>query len=91
MPQAPPILKADCFQNFQDAAFFTLTSSSLKLNCTHIADIYLLLKASTVAQDTLKKDKKNYIFLKQWLEIVPESEFRCFVHDNKLIGIIYFI
>ena len=30
---------------------------------------------------------KYYLIIRKWIEISPNSEFRCFVKDNKLVGI----
>ncbi|XP_011150279.1 cell division cycle protein 123 isoform X2 [Harpegnathos saltator] len=64
------------------------------LKCKTLEEVYLLLKSSDrIAKDlntarTLQ-DHKNplsfYLVLKQWQDIDPCTEFRCFVVDNELI------
>ncbi|EFN77361.1 cell division cycle protein 123 homolog isoform X1 [Harpegnathos saltator] len=66
------------------------------LKCKTLEEVYLLLKSSDrIAKDlntarTLQ-DHKNplsfYLVLKQWQDIDPCTEFRCFVVDNELIAI----
>lgn len=77
---------------FQDATWVAPTKT---LKCKTLEEVYLLLKSS----DRIAKDlnnTKNYInhetpiksslILKQWKDINPCTEFRCFVIQNELIG-----
>lgn len=70
------------------------TNKSLK--CRRLEEIYLLLKSSDfVANDLsyqLQGDQSSggsgyYVVLKQWKEIHPGTEYRCFVIQNHLIAI----
>lgn len=65
------------------------------LKCDTLEEIYLLLKSSDrIAKDlnvvkSLKNSENSLQFclvLKQWRDINPCTEFRCFVMDNELIG-----
>jgi len=65
------------------------------LKCNTLEEIYLLLKSSDrIAKDLnivkSSKDCENSLpfclVLKQWRDINPCTEFRCFVIDNELIG-----
>jgi len=65
------------------------------LKCNTLEEIYLLLKSSDrIAKDLnivkSLRDCKNplpfCLVLKQWRDINPCTEFRCFVMDNELIG-----
>lgn len=77
-----------------DAAWITPQKS---LKCSSLEDIYLLLKSSNkIAQDLehLNKQVKKEsgspsvcLVLRKWLDIHPGTEFRCFVAQNKLLGI----
>lgn len=65
------------------------------LKCNTLEEVYLLLKSSDrIAKDlnAVKslRDSENplpfCLVLKQWRDINPCTEFRCFVMDNELIG-----
>jgi hypothetical protein len=74
-----------------------------KLSCQSLSDVYILLKASDFIQHDLiepfsdcidlkeNKEKiqnlKYVLVAREWLNINPSMEFRCFVRKNKLIGI----
>ncbi|XP_055342159.1 cell division cycle protein 123 homolog [Paramacrobiotus metropolitanus] len=63
--------------------------------CTSVADVLMLLKASTfIAFDVVKLSQKTSairtkpeLVLRKWFDINPGWEFRCFVKGNSLIGI----
>ncbi|XP_018339835.1 PREDICTED: cell division cycle protein 123 homolog [Trachymyrmex septentrionalis] len=66
------------------------------LKCNTLEEIYLLLKSSDrIAKDlNIVKSSKGFkkplpfcLVLKQWRNINPCTEFRCFVKDNELIAI----
>lgn len=71
-------------------ASWVATNNSLK--CTNLQDLYLLLKSSDKIAKDLSCDyrhsgPKYYLVMKKWKNIHPNSEFRCFVSDNQLIGL----
>ncbi|KAH3882717.1 cell division cycle protein 123 homolog [Dreissena polymorpha] len=72
------------------------------LKCTCPSDVYLLLKSSDFISHDLTqpfkycdddenlKDEtqvKYELVLRKWVEMNPAYEFRCFIKDNKLLGI----
>lgn len=76
-----------------DAIWVSPTKS---LRCLTLEEVYLLLKSSDrIANDLtiLKRwsDREGYpkpcLVLKQWKDINPCTEYRCFVIDNELVGI----
>lgn len=77
-----------------DAAWITPRKS---LKCSTLEDVYLLLKSSNkIARDLdhfnkqMKKDTGSQsvcLVLRKWIDIHPGTEFRCFVAQNKLLGI----
>uniref|UniRef100_A0A3B3S5J6 Translation initiation factor eIF2 assembly protein n=1 Tax=Paramormyrops kingsleyae TaxID=1676925 RepID=A0A3B3S5J6_9TELE len=80
----------------QDASWIALNSS---LRCQSLTDIFLLFKSSDfIAHDFTRpflhcSDDSpdppiNFeLVLRKWSELIPGGEFRCFVKENKLIGI----
>uniref|UniRef100_A0A336LZQ5 CSON005131 protein n=1 Tax=Culicoides sonorensis TaxID=179676 RepID=A0A336LZQ5_CULSO len=56
-----------------------------------ISDIYMLLKASSICKEDLAVeavgDQGHVIVLRQWTDIHPGTEFRCFVKNKNLIAI----
>lgn len=76
-----------------------------KLSCERLSDIYILLRSSDFINHDLnesfnnctdKEEMRNEIvnfkyklILREWFKINPVMEFRCFVHNNKLIGKLY--
>jgi hypothetical protein len=74
-----------------------------KLSCERLSDIYILLKSSDFINHDLNSafnecvdardceqaiaSFKYNLVLREWAEINPIMEFRCFVNKNKLIGI----
>ncbi|KAI9504281.1 D123-domain-containing protein, partial [Coemansia spiralis] len=78
----------------RDAVHMT-TSDSLK--CTNPSQIYLLLKSSyNIASDIengryLPREQlgefKPELVLRQWYNLIPSMEFRCFVKHRKIIAI----
>ncbi|CAF0739772.1 unnamed protein product [Brachionus calyciflorus] len=80
-------------------AYWTLN----KLSCDRLSDVYMLLKSSDFISHDLneafnhcedKEEKRQVIdsfeyklVLREWININPSMEFRCFVSQNKLIGI----
>uniref|UniRef100_A0A0K8SUY7 Uncharacterized protein n=1 Tax=Lygus hesperus TaxID=30085 RepID=A0A0K8SUY7_LYGHE len=70
-----------------DAAWIA-TNSSLK--CSNLQDIYLLLKGSNKIStdlDTVSGSSKFFVVLKEWQDIHPGSEFRCFISNKELIAV----
>lgn len=71
----------------QDAAWVTPTKN---LKCTTLDDVYLLLKSSDkISQDLCTAEKCQVspcLVLKEWREINPAYEFRCFVINKVLVG-----
>ncbi|KAG4304036.1 hypothetical protein PORY_002559 [Pneumocystis oryctolagi] len=80
----------------KDAAWITSTRT---LRCTTASDIYLLLKSSDcIAHDLhhafddcspsdIPSHFEHELVLKQWFNLLPSMEFRCFVKQRRLIGI----
>ncbi|XP_067915650.1 translation initiation factor eIF2 assembly protein isoform X1 [Heterodontus francisci] len=80
----------------RDAQWIAMNSS---LKCNNLSDIFLLLKSSDfIAHDLTQPflhctddspDPKvdPQLVLRKWCELIPGGEFRCFVKENKLIGI----
>lgn len=67
------------------------------LKCTTLEEIYLLLKSSDRISDDLatvkklsknddEKNLKSCLVLKEWRDINPGNEFRCFVINKELMG-----
>jgi len=82
----------------KDAYYMICNGSTM--NCTHPSEVIYLLKASefithdlTVpyhfCTDLSEKATKSKMFLilKQWMDMNPAFEFRCFVRDNNLIAV----
>uniref|UniRef100_A0A8C4ZCQ7 Translation initiation factor eIF2 assembly protein n=1 Tax=Gadus morhua TaxID=8049 RepID=A0A8C4ZCQ7_GADMO len=81
----------------RDANWIALNSS---LQCQSLSDVFLLFKSSDFITHDLTQpflhcsDQDspdpviNYeLVLRKWSELIPGGEFRCFVKENKLIGI----
>uniref|UniRef100_W5KTV9 Translation initiation factor eIF2 assembly protein n=1 Tax=Astyanax mexicanus TaxID=7994 RepID=W5KTV9_ASTMX len=80
----------------RDANWIALNSS---LQCQSLSDIFLLFKSSDFithdltqpflqCSDDSPDPAINYeLVLRKWSELIPGGEFRCFVKENKLIGI----
>ncbi|KAL6459638.1 hypothetical protein MHYP_G00313970 [Metynnis hypsauchen] len=80
----------------RDANWIALNSS---LQCQSLSDIFLLFKSSDFithdltqpflqCSDDSPDPGINYeLVLRKWSELIPGGEFRCFVKENKLIGI----
>uniref|UniRef100_A0A4W5QA99 Translation initiation factor eIF2 assembly protein n=1 Tax=Hucho hucho TaxID=62062 RepID=A0A4W5QA99_9TELE len=81
----------------RDANWIALNSS---LQCQSLSDIFLLFKSSDfITHDltqpflhTSDEDSPNpainyELVLRKWSELLPGGEFRCFIKENKLIGI----
>lgn len=78
-------------------AYWIAMNSSLK--CKALSDIFLLFKSSDFitrdltqpfihCTDDSPDPSLNYeLVLRKWCELIPGAEFRCFVKENKLIGI----
>ncbi|KAH0955350.1 hypothetical protein HN011_004828 [Eciton burchellii] len=82
--------------NWSSPVDATWVAPTKTLKCNTLEEIYLLLKSSNrIANDLnmakLRKDHENplpfCLVLKQWRDINPCTEFRCFVMDNELIAI----
>ncbi|XP_059510814.1 cell division cycle protein 123 homolog isoform X2 [Stegostoma tigrinum] len=79
-----------------DAQWIAMNSS---LKCNNLSDIFLLLKSSDFVTHDLTQpflhctddspDPKvdPQLVLRKWCELIPGGEFRCFVKENKLIGV----
>lgn len=76
----------------QDALWVAPTKT---LKCKTLEEVYLLLKGSVRITDDINtvssmRNCENSLpfclVLKQWRDINPCTEFRCFVVDNELIG-----
>ncbi|KAG7753476.1 hypothetical protein KL911_002869 [Ogataea haglerorum] len=67
------------------------------MKCSSSSDIYLLLKSSDYINhdlshafdeaDSVPDKIQYYLILREWKEINPSLEFRCFVRDRQLLGI----
>ncbi|XP_012696801.1 cell division cycle protein 123 homolog [Clupea harengus] len=81
----------------RDANWIALNSS---LQCQSLSDIFLLFKSSDFVTHDLTQpfihcsdvDSPDpaisyELVLRKWSELIPGGEFRCFVKENKLIGI----
>ncbi|KAL0091295.1 cell division cycle protein [Phycomyces blakesleeanus] len=79
----------------RDAAWITATQSLL---CTSPFDVFLLLKSSDFinhdinhafdnCSDASQSPRTYHLALRKWYDLQPSMEFRCFVKDNRLIGI----
>ncbi|KAM8974818.1 translation initiation factor eIF2 assembly protein [Pelodytes ibericus] len=78
-------------------AYWIAMNSSLK--CKTLSDIFLLFKSSDFVthdftqpfihctDDSPDPIVKYELVLRKWCELIPGAEFRCFVKENKLIGI----
>ncbi|XP_045441716.1 cell division cycle protein 123 homolog isoform X3 [Pipistrellus kuhlii] len=78
-------------------AYWIAMNSSLK--CTTLSDIFLLFKSSDFitrdftqpfihcTDDSPDPCMEYELVLRKWCELIPGAEFRCFVKENKLIGI----
>ncbi|XP_062990326.1 translation initiation factor eIF2 assembly protein [Elgaria multicarinata webbii] len=78
-------------------AYWIAMNSSLKCKC--ISDIFLLFKSSDFItrdftqpfihcnDDSPDPSLEYELVLRKWCELIPGAEFRCFVKENKLIGI----
>ncbi|XP_077329113.1 translation initiation factor eIF2 assembly protein isoform X2 [Lithobates pipiens] len=80
----------------RDAYWIALNSS---LKCKTLSDIFLIFKSSDFVthdftqpfihctDDSPDPNVKYELVLRKWCELIPGGEFRCFVKENKLIGI----
>ncbi|XP_018409222.1 PREDICTED: cell division cycle protein 123 homolog isoform X1 [Nanorana parkeri] len=80
----------------RDAYWIALNSS---LKCKTLSDIFLLFKSSDFVthdftqpfihctDDSPDPNVKYELVLRKWCELIPGGEFRCFVKENKLIGV----
>lgn len=78
-------------------AYWIAMNSSLK--CKTLSDIFLLFKSSDFitrdftqpfihcTDDSPDPCLEYELVLRKWCELIPGAEFRCFVKENKLIGI----
>lgn len=75
-------------------AFWSLN----KLSCQRLSDVYILLKSSDFishdlneafddCQDSTDNDTEYKLIIREWINMNPSMEFRCFVQSNQLIGI----
>ncbi|XP_036373889.1 cell division cycle protein 123 homolog [Megalops cyprinoides] len=80
----------------RDANWIALNSS---LQCHSLSDVFLLFKSSDFIthdltqpfllcnDDSPDPEISFELVLRKWSELIPGGEFRCFVKENKLIGI----
>lgn len=80
----------------RDAHWIAMNSS---LKCKSLSDIFLLFKSSDFimhdftqpfihcTDDSPNPPVEYELVLRKWCELIPGGEFRCFVKENKLIGI----
>ncbi|KAI7863908.1 D123-domain-containing protein [Spinellus fusiger] len=77
----------------RDAAWISATQS---LQCTSPFDVFLLLKSSDFIDHdlfhafdgcTVPSTLKYDLILRKWYDLQPSMEFRCFVKNNRIIGI----
>jgi len=82
----------------KDAVWISMNHS---LQCSSSDDVLLLIKSSdftlhdlnetfNYCEDAGATDCSNfdyYLVLRKWIDIIPSSEFRCFVKERRLIGI----
>ncbi|XP_064198633.1 translation initiation factor eIF2 assembly protein [Anguilla rostrata] len=80
----------------RDANWIALNNS---LQCQSLRDIFLLFKSSDFiahdftqpfllcSDDSPDPEISYELVLRKWSELIPGGEFRCFVKENKLIGI----
>ncbi|XP_009085142.1 cell division cycle protein 123 homolog [Serinus canaria] len=78
-------------------AYWIAMNSSLK--CKALSDIFLLFKSSDFitrdltqpfihcTDDSPDPSLSYELVLRKWCELIPGAEFRCFVKENKLLGI----
>ncbi|KAJ2747579.1 hypothetical protein GGI20_000404 [Coemansia sp. BCRC 34301] len=83
-----------CWSAPKDASWMAMGNT---LECRNPSDIYVLLKSSDKVSGDLingrymSKDELGEIepelVLREWCNLVPSMEFRCFVKDNRLVAI----
>lgn len=67
-------------------ATWMLTSNTMR--CTTANDVYMLLKSSDyINHDLLQNPPKLVLVLREWFDVHPATEFRCFYKHDKVIGI----
>ncbi|PBP24853.1 putative cell division cycle protein [Diplocarpon rosae] len=82
----------------KDATWISMKKNSME--CATPNDIYLLLKSSDfvthdlehafddcVDDDSFKQDIPYVLVLRKWFKVNPSCEYRCFVKDERVIGI----
>lgn len=63
-------------------------SASNTMRCTSANEIYLLLKSSDyVNHDLMMQPSKITLVMREWFDLHPSTEFRCFVKDRQLVAI----
>ncbi|KAJ2057386.1 hypothetical protein GGI17_005667 [Coemansia sp. S146] len=83
-----------CWSAPKDASWMAMGNS---LECRNPSDIYVLLKSSDKVSGDLINGRylpkeqlgeiEHELVLRQWSNLIPSMEFRCFVKDKKLIAI----
>ncbi|XP_023334114.1 cell division cycle protein 123 homolog [Eurytemora carolleeae] len=81
----------------KDATWIVFNNS---LRCSSLSQLYLLLKSSDfivhdltrpfkfcIDEETVKPSVQYSLILRNWLDVNPGSEFRCFVKEEELIAI----
>lgn len=58
------------------------------MRCINANEIYMLLKASDyINHDLQLSPRRLTLVLREWFDLHPSSEFRCFVRDGILVGV----
>lgn len=66
----------------------TWMNTSNTMRCTSANDIYMLLKSSDyINHDLMQEPPKLTLVLREWFDLHPSTEFRCFVKDSRLVAI----
>lgn len=56
------------------------------LRCRDISDAYQLLKASSCTKEDVARGGDQLLVLREWMDVHPGTEFRCYVRSRALIG-----
>lgn len=67
-------------------ATWILPSNTMRCTCAN--DVYMLLKSSDYANHDLQLEPPELtLVLREWFDVHPSLEFRCFVREGRLVGI----
>jgi hypothetical protein len=86
----------------KDASWIALDGT---LRCRTPNEIFLLLKSSDFIMHDLNhayegvegglmegsRPEKCVLFLRKWCDLIPSMEFRCFVKDRTIFGLLFFV